>query len=248
MQKEFSPIVEELENQCQIYFAERLVSAYLHGSIDKEDALPGVSDLDYFLIISDNLTEDDEIWVRKLEDILQSRYNIVDEVHLAVHAAEDLRANHFAIFTLKYNATLRLGTDITEIFALDENEIYRPDKELAKSRLIFAKKCFSEALNNLQPACTGELPNNTYYAVRKFARYFVIIEGAYFLMSLGEFHSFDKKDVMLGLRENCKGFENFFDVADMVLSDPIKAGIAQEDFLRQARPFMEWIFEQIAVA
>lgn len=169
-------------------------------------------------------------------------------MHLAVHAAKALRANCFAIFTLKYNATLRLGTDITEILALDENEIFHPDKRLEKSRLKFAKKCFSDALNKLQPACTGEIPSNTYYAARKFVRYFVIIEGAYFLMSLDEFHSFDKKDVMLGLRENCKDFENFLDVADMVLSNPIEAGIEQEDFLGQAQPFMEWIFEQIALA
>lgn len=57
MQQEFIPLVEDVECRCQTYFADRLTAAYFHGSIDKHDAVLGISDLDYFLIIADELQE-----------------------------------------------------------------------------------------------------------------------------------------------------------------------------------------------
>ena len=175
MQSEFKPIVEKLEYYCRTYFGKRLLAAYLHGSIAKGDAVSGISDLDYFLIISDVLTENDEVWIRETTAELEKQYSVVEEVHLAVHTVEVLKSDRFALFTLKYNATLRMGIDITEIPALSGCEIYAPDKYMAKSRLAFAKKCYEDALEGKQPACTGEIPSNTYYAARKFARYFVVI-------------------------------------------------------------------------
>ena len=81
MQKEFCPVVEELEYQCKNYFSERLLAAFLHGSIDKGDAVPGVSDLDYLLIISDLLREDDKLWIRNMENILKLQYGVAWALH-----------------------------------------------------------------------------------------------------------------------------------------------------------------------
>ncbi len=245
MQQEFKPLVEDAEYRCQTYFAERLTAAYLHGSIDKHDAVPGISDLDYFLIVADELQEKDRLWLRETEAALQLRYSMVNGVHLTAHSVEMLKGDSFALFALKYNATLRIGTDIDKLPALSDCEIPLPDKHMARSRLEFAKKCYEDALKQLQPACTGEIPEDTYYAARKYARYFVVIEGAYFLMSQNRFRSFAKEDVLMGLRETCIGYGHFLDMTEAVLQNPIKAGIASEHFLREAQPFMKWIFERI---
>ena len=245
MQQEFISLVEDAECRCQTYFVDRLNAAYLHGSIDKHDAVPGVSDLDYFLIIADELQEKDRLWLRQTEAALQLQYSIVNGVHLTAHSVETLKSDSFALFALKYNATLRMGTDISELPALSDCEIPLPDKYMSKSRLDFAKKCYEDALKQQLPACTGEIPEDTYYAARKYARYFVVIEGAYFLMSQNRFRSFAKEDVLMGLREICSGCGHFLDMTEAVLQNPIKAGIASEDFLREAQPFMKWIFERI---
>lgn len=245
MQQEFTPLVDDAEHCCQTYFAERLTAAYLHGSIDKHDAVPGISDLDYFLIIADELQEKDRLWLRETEAALQLQYSIVNGVHLTAHSVETLKGDSFALFALKYNATLRMGTDIAELPALSGCEIPLPDKHMAKSRLDFAKKCYEDALKQQQPACTGEIPEDTYYAARKYARYFVVIEGAYFLMSQNRFRSFAKEDVLPELREVSNGFEYFLERTEAILQNPMNAGISSEVFLKEAQPFMKWIFERI---
>ena len=101
-------------------------------------------------------------------------------------------------------------------------------------------------LNGKQPASTGEIPQNTYYAARKFARYFVVIEGAYWLMSQNKFKSFSKEDVLSGLKENCKQFEDIFELTDSILRDPVDAGIGHVTYLKRIEPFVEWIFESIS--
>lgn len=248
MQREFIPVVEELEDLCQKYFETRLASSYLHGSIDKGDAVPGISDLDYFLIIFGTVSEKDRIWIRETVSLLQAKYKLVEEVHLAVYTIDEIKKNRFALFTLKYNASLRLGKNIMELLELRGCDIYYPDKVMAKSRLGFARKCFEDALKNLQPANTGGLPNNTYYAARKFARYFIVVEGAYFLMAQNRFQSFDKTDVLKGLEENTVGFKEILEATKIVLQDPINAGITKEEYLRLIKPFVEWMFRQIEEA
>ena len=132
------------------------------------------------------------------------------------------------------------------IFNTEEFGIIKPDKSVAKSRLKFARQCFDDALNGKQPACTGELPENTYYIARKFARYFVIIEGAYWLMSINQFNSFEKEQVLMDLRENCSEFNDVLDLTEKILLNPVEAGISHEEFLVKISPFMLMIFESIS--
>ena len=133
-----------------------------------------------------------------------------------------------------------------EIFNTEEFGIIKPDKSVAKSRLKFARQSFDDALNGKQLACTGELPENTYYIARKFARYFVIIEGAYWLMSINKFNSFEKEQVLMDLRENCSEFNDVLDLTEKILLNPVKAGIPHEEFLVKISPFMLMIFESIS--
>lgn len=120
-----------------------------------------------------------------------------------------------------------------------------PNADTAKMRLDFARQCFSEALGGGQPSNTGEIPSDTFYAARKYARYFAVIEGAYFLMSQGRFSTFEKENVISELRNATTGFEDILDITERVLYDPVKAGVGKDDYLKTVRPLVEWMFEKI---
>ncbi len=246
MQKEFQPLVDEAIIRVTKYFGERFLAAYLHGSLNYGDAVPGISDMDCYIIISDYLNGYDKSWISDNEHDLQKKYPIINGVHLSTHSAEEVKKDAYTRFMLKYNSSLYSGIDIVEVFNTEEFGIIKPDKNAAKMRLRFAEQCFTDALNGKQPACTGELPKNTYYITRKFARYFVIIEGAYWLMSINKFNSFKKEQVLMGLRENCPEFNDILDLTENALLNPVRAGIPHEEFLIKIRPFMLMIFKSIS--
>lgn len=245
MQKEFRPLVETAAALCKEYFAEKFLAIYLHGSIAAGDAVPHVSDLDCYIVISEELTCADERFLEEAENELQRKYPFVNGIHLSAHSVKELAKDEFARFVLKYNSVLYLGSDIAK--QLDDSGCgkFEPDASMAKRRLAFARQCFEQALNNEQPACTGEIPGDTFYASRKYARYFVIIEGAYFLMSRHKFESFAKEKVLSQLYRYTKGFEEELDLTREILENPEKAGIAGEEFLRRIREFVMWMFDEI---
>lgn len=245
MQKEFKPLVEDATVLCKNYFAEKLLAMYLHGSIAMGDAIPYVSDLDYYIIVSEEPGYEDKQWLEQMENELQQKHSIVNGIHLSVHSIKDLTEDKFARFVLKYNSTLYFGKDIVKELNDSGCEKFEPNKEIAKGRLTFARQCFGQALNNKQPMCTGEIPVDTYYASRKFARYFVIIEGAYFLMSLNEFESFKKSDVLNKLYKYADGFEKELNMTSEILKNPESAGITHDEFLKCIRSFVEWMFDMI---
>lgn len=207
MQKEFKPLVEEATALCKNYFAQKLLAAYLHGSVATGDAIPYVSDLDYYIVISEELRDEDNRSLERIKNELRQKYPVANGIHLSAHSVADLAKDKFARFALKYNSALYFGSDIVKKLDNCESEKFEPNAKTAKGRLDFARQCFYQALDSKQPACTGEIPADTYYASRKYARYFVIIEGAYFLMSKNDFESFEKNDVLNKLYKYADGFE-----------------------------------------
>ena len=217
----------------------------MHGSIDKQDAIPGLSDLDYFLLVRDLVLPEDETWINEMKQLLQARYREIDEIHLTVKPVADLSDDPFTRFILSQNAALRMGIPIEEIKAYKACIWYYPDSCISKMRLAFARDCFHSALKGKQVACTGGIPENAYYAARKLARYFVVIEGAYFLMTRGAYRGFDKENVLLGLHEEVPQFSQQIEMASRVLSNPIEAGVTGKAFLQQIQPMVEWMFDEI---
>lgn len=245
MQKEFRPLMEDASMCCKKYFAEKLLAIYLHGSIAMNDAIPYVSDLDCYIVTVEELGSEDEQYLERMENELQQKYAIVNGIHLSVHSVKDLAEDKFARFVLKYNSVLYYGKDIANELDNSGYEKFEPNAEMAKGRLAFARQCFEQALDNKQPMCTGEIPTDTYYASRKYARYFVIIEGAYFLMSQNRFESFEKGNVLNKLYKYTNGFEEELDMTCEILKNPESAGITHDEFLKRIRLFVEWMFDRI---
>lgn len=245
MQNEFIPLLEETAEECKKYFKDRFCTAYLHGSIALNDAVAGISDLDYYLVVSEKPNGEDREYLSGLEARLQNKYPIVNGVHINVHSVDELKEDKFARFILRYNSTVYCGEDIVRSLEESGCERMLPNSDTAKGRLSFARQCFSDALSGRQPMNTGDIPLNTYYAARKFARYFVIIEGAYFLMTVNRFVSFEKEAVLCELRKTAAGFENILDITERVLYEPVKANITHDEYLKVIKSFVEWIFDSI---
>ena len=245
IQQEFRVLVEQAVYKCQEYLSERFLAAYLHGSIEKGDAVARVSDLDLFVIVSHWNADEDDPWLHKLVHELPRQYDVIDEAHITIATIDSLTEDRFARFALKYNAKLIAGEDFAAQIDQTIGEGYLPDKRLAQSRIGFARRCFDEALAGKDPACTGPLPMDTRYAARKLARYFVVIEGAYFLMSRDSFDSFDKERVLTSLRSVTNGFDDALDLVQKVLLDPIAANVSHDELLKHIRPLVLWMFDQI---
>jgi len=246
MQAEFSPLLETTISLCTEYFGNRLLSFYLHGSIYRGDAVLGISDLDTYLIIGDTLDNDDTQWLKVVEDKLNNQFcDLISEVHLNVHPCNEVREDKFSRFVLKYGSELVYGRDVVTELNNSGIDVLSPCVQLAKSRLAFAKSCFESALKGERPACTGEIPENTYYAARMFSRYFVVIEGAYYLMTKGMFVSFNKEDVLKGLYVKFPQYSDTLDVVNRVLIDAPKVGITHKELLNIISPLVYDMFEQI---
>ena len=146
IQSEFRRLVGEAVISCKTRLGERFLAAYLHGSIEKGDAVAGVSDLDLFIVASRVNMDADEIWLKELCGMLQEKYAEIDEAHITLMDESDLARDRFSRFALVYNAALLQGKDIAALLNEMDDEQYLPDKRLAKMRLGFARRCFRDAL------------------------------------------------------------------------------------------------------
>ncbi len=244
MQNEFRPLLDNVATLCQEYFGSRLIGGYLHGSILYGDAIPGVSDLDYMLVLTAHANAD-QAWLRETARALEEQYPIADEVHLTPITIDELRSQSFARFALTHNATLHIGQDALAILAADGVSIPVPDAAFAKGRLDFARHCFQQALGNKTPDCTGPLPTESCYVLRKFARYFVIIEGAYYLMTKGKFRSFRSTDVLPSLMACFPQHQDALQLTQMILDDPKISHLLPAEYLRRIKAFVTEMFSSI---
>ena len=243
IQPAFRPLVDAALAAATAAFAARLSAFYLHGSIAQGDAVPNVSDLDAMLILCDAVSKEDRALQSSLQQTLAAQFPLADEIHLNLLSMDDLSHNSFACFALKYNATLLYGQDATDGLTCPA-----PDAAMARSRLTFAKQCFADALCGKQPACTGPLPADPYWRARKFARYFVVIEGAYYLMSQGKFLSFHKQDVLPALLAAAPQFSDALMLTQSILQDAQSACIDAEVYLSSIKSFVNWLFTLIDMA
>ncbi|MCL2425708.1 MAG: hypothetical protein FWD05_05165 [Oscillospiraceae bacterium] len=244
-QKDFATLVHQTTQKCREYFRDRLCATYLTGSINLCEAIKGESDLDYWAFITGELTANDKMWISKTERYIDDGNDIVDGVHINVRTIEELRNDKFVRFALKYNSTLCYGNDIISEINASGADMYEPNKIIAKERLLFVRKCLEDAMKNICPQCMDKIPGNTYFAARKYARYFVIIEGAYYLMAINKFETYKQDRVIQQLKENSTGYNDILDLSLAVLENPLESLIKHDDYIVHISLFVKWIFDEI---
>jgi len=245
IQEGFQIVIDETVQKYTEYFQSRLCAIYISGSIHANEAIPGESDLDCWVFIANDLDDSDKSWIAKTEVEIDSRHEIIDGVHINVKSINQLRNDKFTRFALKYNATLCYGHDIiSEIEALGA-ATYEPNMEIAKERLPFARKCLEDAMSNKCPQCIDKIPNNTYLAARKYARYFILVEGVYYLMAKNKFETYKQDRVIQQLKLSCIEFNDILDLSLAVLENPLTATIKHDEYIAKIYPFVKWLFAEI---
>ncbi len=237
--------IQQVTDSLQAYFSDRLAAAYLTGSFSTGEAVLGESDLDYWGFVCDELSKADQRWIQDTASAVDKRFDIFGGVHINIMTVENITHNKLARFMLQYNSILCCGRDILSEISARKPDSYIPDKHVAKLRLPFARQCFEDALRGKCPRCIDEVPANSYLAARKFARYFVIVEGAYFLMSVNKFESFRQENVIALLKEKLAGFDDILDLSLSVSQTPFTARITHDDFLTKIRPLVYRFFKEI---
>lgn len=245
LQNPFMQLSYAAVSTCVDILGDTLLAFYLHGSALHGDAIVGVSDLDCCLIVAHALDNRQTAALIDTERSLQARYPVASEVHLNVYTIDALQQDSFARFLLRHNAAILYGKNVVDILEAQGYITPRPDAQLAKSRLPFARDCFRDACIGKQPACTGKLPDNPYLQTRKFARYFVVLEGAYWLMTQGIFTTFDKTTVLRDLKKHLPEFCDVFTQTERILQNPLQTTMPPKQFLSHIRPFVERIFSDI---
>ena len=248
IQAEFKAVIQTMITKCENYFQNRLVAIYLNGSIHNNEAVMGVSDIDAWVIIGEKLNDIDKNWVEENEKHLDTNFDVVKGVHFNLTSISQFKENTFARFALKYNASLIYGKDIIKEIENAGAVKFLPNKAMAKGRLDFAIKCFEDALTGRCPACLDEIPTNTYFASRKFARYFIIVEGVYFLMSKGVFETYKKERVLEQLKMYATDYSEILDISHSVLENSIETNIKHTDYIQIIKPFVEWMFDEVQKA
>lgn len=247
-QREFQAGVEAVATRCRVYFKDRLASVYVTGSVYTHEALAGASDLDLWGFLADSTRPEDEIWVREAERAMDSMLDVFDGVHINIRPIAYLETDRLARFMLRYNSLLYSGRDVIAELDTADAEAYRPGKAIAQKRLPFARQCLEAALRGECPPCMEKIPENTCLAARKFARYFILVEGAYFLMARDAFDSFRQESVLPLLRAHAPGHGSALDASLAVLENPLAAGMGHSAYIRQIAPLVTWMFEAIETA
>lgn len=87
-------LVEELSQRVQQTWLTRLQALYLRGSVPRGLALPRVSDLDSFAILSGEISDLDRSLARQICSQLQKRYLFCQKVELILLTQADIEQQH----------------------------------------------------------------------------------------------------------------------------------------------------------
>ncbi|MCE5323752.1 hypothetical protein LLG46_10620 [bacterium] len=245
MQDEFRPGIERALGLCRLRFGDRLKTVVLGGSVAFDEALAGVSDMDWFAFTTDEPTEADLRWQVKTKQMLERDYPVVSEFSLGVFPVEHLRKQDSWRFIIKYNSIRLHGADI--IAELEKEGITTPPPsiELLKSRICWTEPMWQCACGGKIPDKLFKTPDDPFLASRKIARYFVLLEGAYLLMLDGRFVSFRQSDVLDGLRMAYPEWKMIYDLTHRVSNAPHEVCMLPEVLISTIKPFVSWMIQRV---
>ena len=226
-------VVNHVSVYCQV-FAERLVSVYVWGSVHRNEAVPGVSDLDLHSFILDAFTDADRFRLRESEASLREEFR---SLHGLVRPRSVDRVSQVAT-RLSYDATLVWGEDLTkgmEIPPPDPVGAFRYPRELVR----YAAGLQEENTTDFS------LPEEPSLRLRKLGR-LAVLGGGYLLMARGGGYTLNGSDVLPLLEEVSPDWRGFLRRTSEIYVHPVQPSESEVDeYLSQLVEWMEWIEDQM---
>ena len=217
-------------------FDDRLVSVYVWGSVHRNEAVPGVSDLDLHPFVLDSVTDSDRFQLRESEASLRTEF---PATHGLVTPRSVDRVSEVAT-RLCYDATLVWGEDLRKgmkIPAPDPVGGFRDPRELVR---------YTAGLQE-ENTTDFSLPDEPSLRLRKLGR-LAVLGGGYLLMARRGGFSLKGSEVLPLLEEAFPDWRGFLRRTSEIYVHPIKPSEREvEEYLSHLVEWMEWIEDQLQV-
>ncbi|MBC8101873.1 MAG: hypothetical protein H7Z41_04715 [Cytophagales bacterium] len=248
----FRTAMEQHVRAYHAHFGERLLAVYVWGSVHRNEAVRGLSDLDLHAFIADAFHEADEAWYGQARAAMDREFPGLASLTRplpakllgegAAGATPDSSGPARAIarslsFRLRYDATRIWGSELGT-----ETIIPVPDRE-------FARGAF-EAVRDLARFAAGrdrqnktdfELPVEPVPRLRKLARLAVLGAG-YWLMANGRFASFKGTEVLPLLKNELPEWRLFLETTERLYILPPRASSEEiEDYQAHLLSWLDWV-------
>ena len=251
----FAGVVARCVEECANYYENRLAAIYVWGSVQRQEAVRGVSDLDLIVFVKE-ASEADRKWRNnQINDQVETEFpdfawgliphptDITEAPHNTIPTDtehQQMRNRGFA-YLLLHNATLVFGEEVTKELTLPP-----PDKPLARWALPLDPLRLARFAAGLetQNRSDFELPGEPSLKLRKLAR-LSVLGGAYLLMAQGHYKSDKGTDVFPLLARN-EEWSNFLDYTRRVYITPTATTSAEVDeYATKLVAWLEWVQKQL---
>lgn len=236
------------------YFQNRLAAIYVGGSVHRNEAVPGVSDLDLYPFIIDAFNDADREWFSQTKHRVELKHasanglcpprsvgEVLDGLRSPVDEIAYIRSQAW-VHRLRYDTTLVFGNDLIaglHIPHMDEN----------KTRDYF--QCVSDLVRYAAGLETKNktdfrLPQTPPLRLRKLAR-LAVLAGAYLLIGYDESYSFKGADILPMLKTRFPNRCAFFNETEALYLSPDSSATDSEIsmYLSQLVPWIDWVEEQL---
>ena len=236
------------------YFQNRLAAIYVGGSVHRNEAVPGVSDLDLYPFIVDEFNEADRKWFKQAEQRVELRYpsangfcppRSVTEVLDGLQPTADEIAYVRSLawgHRFRYDTTLILGNDLIEGIRVPDM-----DKDLARDyfQCVWDLVRYGAGLET-ENKTDFRLPKTSPRRLRKLAR-LAVLGGAYLLIGSGELPSFKGTEVLPLVRVRFPQWHAFLDETEALYISPVPSTTGDEInvYLSQLVPWVDWVGKQL---
>ncbi len=234
-------------------FGDRLTAVYVWGSVYRNEAVPGVSDLDLDVFVNDPLTEADEVWYNRMRDVLAQSYpgtnalvrprvagSVLQGLEPQAREGERLLAQAYT-FRLSYDAALVWGRNLLPGGSppVPDRSWVRGSLEPIRALVRYAARL--EAVNRSD----FDLPNDAALRLRKFAR-LGVLAGAHLLMAQGVFTSFRGDVVLPKLRHQYPAWHPFLEETAALYIHPLPTVEQRSSaYLALLVEWVEWVANQV---
>ena len=237
------------------HFKNRLAAIYVGGSVHRNEAVPGVSDLDLYPFILDSFNERDGSWFNQAGQRVESRHagtnglcppRSVSEVLEGLKTTADETTPERSrtwVYRLRYDTTLVFGRDLIAGYSVPDM-----DKQ-------WARDYFQDVWDFVRYAAGLEAENRTDFPLpktpsrylRKLARS-AILGGAYLLIGQGKLYSFKGAEILPLLKANFPHWNTFLDATETLYIFPNSSATESEisAYLAQLVLWTDWVGVQLS--
>ncbi len=146
-------LIEDLKELCRERFGDNLRSLYIRGSVARGCAIAGISDLDGFAILYEELGDGEDKWTASTQRLLKLKYPFCAGVEIGIIPYQNFLKTHHLKVLLKTQSLCILGEDLGRSLPSYILPSYKPGIDFVRQALLLPNflKGSEEKLRKLDP-------------------------------------------------------------------------------------------------